>query len=41
LDRDWQAALDLANRHAAYVASQPSATPELPPEVWVDYGLAS
>ncbi|MBO66587.1 MAG: carbohydrate kinase [Actinobacteria bacterium] len=41
LDRDWQAALDLANRHAAYVASQPSATPELPPEVWADYGLAS
>ena len=41
LDRDWQTALDLANRHAAYVASQPSATPELPPEVWADYGLAS
>ena len=41
LDRDWQAALDLANRHAAYVASQPSATPALPPEVWAEYGLAS
>jgi len=41
LDLDWQAALNLANRHAAYVASQPSATPALPPEVWADYGLAS
>ena len=41
LDRDWQTALNLANRHAAYVASQPSATPELPPEVWAEYGLAS
>ena len=41
LGRDWQAALDLANRHAAYVASQPSATPALPPEVWAEYGLAS
>lgn len=41
LGLDWQAALNLANRHAAYVASQPSATPALPPEVWADYGLAS
>jgi fructokinase len=41
LNRDWQAALDLANRHAAYVASQPSATPKLPVEVWAEYGLVS
>ena len=41
LGRDWRATLDLANRHAAYVASQPSATPVLPPEVWAGYGLGS
>ena len=41
LGRDWPATLDLANRHAAYVASQPSATPVLPPEVWAGYGLGS
>ena len=39
LGRDWQATLDLANRHAAYVASQPSATPVLPSEVWASYEL--
>ena len=41
LGREWQATLDLANRHAAYVASQPSATPVLPPEVWAGYGLGA
>ena len=41
LGRDWQVALNLANRHAAYVASRPSATPALPPEVWAEYGLTS
>ena len=41
LGRDWQATLDLANRHAAYVASQPSATPVLPPEIWAGYGLGA
>lgn len=41
LGRDWQAALDLANCHAAYVASQPSATPPLPEEAWTSYGLDS
>ena len=39
LECDWPGTLDLANRHAAYVASQPSATPVLPPEVWAGYGL--
>jgi len=39
LGREWQATLDLANRHAAYVASQPSATPVLPAEVWESYLL--
>ena len=39
LGREWQATLDLANRHAAYVASQPSATPVLPAEVWASYEL--
>ena len=39
LGRDWPATLDLANRHAAYVASQPSATPVLPAEVWASYEL--
>jgi len=39
LGREWQATLDLANRHAAYVASQPSATPVLPSEVWASYEL--
>ena len=39
LGRDWPDTLDLANRHAAYVASQPSATPVLPPEVWASYRL--
>ena len=39
LGRDWLATLDLANRHAAYVASQPSATPVLPAEVWASYEL--
>ena len=41
LGRDWPATLDLANRHAAYVANQPSATPVLPSEVWEGYGLGS
>jgi fructokinase len=41
LGRDWQATLNLANRHGAYVASQPSATPPLPREVWASYGLDS
>ncbi len=35
LGRDWQATLNLANRHGAYVASQPGATPSL----WESYGL--
>jgi fructokinase len=39
LGHDWQATLDLANRHGAYVASQPTATPPLPREIWVSYGL--
>jgi len=39
LGRDWQATLDLANRHGAYVASQPSATPPLPGEIWAKYEL--
>ncbi len=39
LGRDWQATLDLANRHGAFVASQPGATPLLPSEVWVKYEL--
>ena len=41
LGRDWQATLDLANRHGAFVASQPGATPLLPDEVWASYGLDS
>jgi len=39
LGRDWQATLDLANRHGAYVASQPGATPPLPSKIWAKYGL--
>ena len=39
LGRDWQAALDLANGHGAFVASQPTATPRLPMEIWAGYGL--
>ncbi len=39
LGRDWQSTLDFANLHAAYVASQPGATPGLPAEVWASYGL--
>ncbi len=39
LGRDWPATLDLANRHGAFVASQPGATPLLPGEVWVKYEL--
>ena len=41
LGRDWQATLNLANRHGAYVASQPGATPPLPKEVWESYSLDS
>ena len=40
LGRDWQSTLDLANRHAAYVASQPGATPVLPDELWAGYALS-
>jgi len=39
LGRDWQATLDIANRHGAFVASQPGATPLLSGEVWVKYEL--
>ena len=39
LGRDWQAALDLANGHGAFVASQPGATPSLPSEIWAKYEL--
>jgi fructokinase len=38
---DWQATLNLANLHGAYVASQPGATPSLPREVWESYNLDS
>jgi len=38
---DWQDTLNLANRHGAYVANQPSATPSLPREIWASYGLES
>ena len=41
LGRDWQDTLNLANRHGAYVANQPSATPSLPREIWASYGLES
>jgi len=41
LGHDWQDTLNLANRHGAYVANQPSATPPLPEEVWASYGLES
>ena len=41
LGRDWQAALNLANLHGAYVASQPGAAPSLPREVWESYSLDS
>ena len=41
LGRDWQQTLNIANLHGAYVASQPGATPKLPAEVWVEYGLGS
>jgi fructokinase len=39
LARDWQSTLNLANYHAAYVASQSGATPVLPMEIWAKYGL--
>ena len=39
LARDWQSTLNLANHHAAYVASQSGATPVLPMEIWAKYGL--
>ncbi|HIG82233.1 MAG TPA: carbohydrate kinase family protein, partial [Verrucomicrobiales bacterium] len=39
LGRDWQSTLNLANHHAAYVASQSGATPVLPMEIWAKYGL--
>ena len=39
LGRDWQSTLNLANRHAAFVAHQPGATPVLPEEVWANYGM--
>jgi len=39
LGRDWQATLDLANRHGAFVANQPGATPLLPPDIWGKYEL--
>ena len=41
LGRDWQTTLDLANRHGALVASQPSATSPLPGEIWASYSLVS
>ncbi|MDA0725040.1 MAG: PfkB family carbohydrate kinase [Verrucomicrobia bacterium] len=41
LGRPWQAALDMANRHGAFVASQPGATPRLPTEILKSYKLAS
>jgi fructokinase len=41
LGRPWQAALDMANRHGAFVASQPGATPRLSDEMWETYKLAS
>ena len=39
LGRDWPSTLTLANRHAAYVANQPGATPVLPAEMWASYRL--
>ena len=39
LGRDWQSTLDLANRHGAFVASQPGATPPLSPDIWGKYEL--
>tara|TARA_B110000438_G_scaffold17852_1_gene16616 strand:- start:2020 stop:2940 length:921 start_codon:yes stop_codon:yes gene_type:complete len=33
LGRSWQNSLDMANQHGAFVASQPGATPNLPPEI--------
>ena len=39
LGRDWLSTLTLANRHAAFVAHQPGATPVLPEEVWASYGM--
>ena len=41
LGRPWQAALDMANRHGAFVASQPGATPRLSTEILESYKLAS
>ena len=41
LGRPWQSALDMANRHGAFVASQPGATPHLSDEMWETYKLAS
>jgi fructokinase len=41
LGRPWQSALDMANRHGAFVASQPGATPRLSDEMWETYKLAS
>ena len=37
--RSWQNTLDLANRHGAFVASQPGATPRLPAEILGFYKL--
>ena len=39
LGKDWQEALNIANRHGAYVASQSGATPLLPEELWKSYQL--
>ena len=41
LGRPWESTLDMANRHGAFVASQPGATPHLPDELWESYKLAS
>ena len=41
LGRPWNATLDMANRHGAFVASQPGATPYLSDELWESYKLAS
>ena len=41
LGRPWHSTLDMANRHGAFVASQPGATPHLPDELWESYKLAS
>jgi len=39
LRKEWQETLNIANRHGAYVASQPGATPLLPEELWESYQL--